>query len=82
MVVGLVLRNIPSQVSVAVKIRAFEGDAVLYRQIALHFSALIGCKHPAENNKLRGISPDGSITEERGREIRTETARGGRGSDE
>ena len=24
----------------------------------------------AENNKLRGISPDGSITEERGREIR------------
>ena len=78
MVVGLVLRHIPSQVSVAVKIRAFEGDAVLYRQIALHFSALIGCKHPAEHNKLRGVSTDGSIAEERGRKIRTEAARGGR----
>ena len=32
MMIGLVLRQVPNQVSVAVKIRAFEGDAVLYRQ--------------------------------------------------
>ena len=42
MVVGLVLRHVPSQVSVAVKIRTFEGDAVLYRKVSNPSTTLWG----------------------------------------